>query len=68
MSCRSADLRTFGFTTREFSMVDGYTNNLEKSQNVKIWGGGGGGLARVWALARDNTVNVHVNLFLVRGE
>ena len=42
MSCRSADLRTFGFTTREFSMVGGYTENLEKPQNCQNRG---------WALA-----------------
>ena len=31
---------TFRFTMREFSMVDGYTENLEKSQNCQNWGVG----------------------------
>ena len=49
---------TFGFTTREFSMVGGYMENPAKLQNcVKI---GGWALARVWAFARDNTVLVKV--------
>ena len=38
---------TFGFTSQEYSMVGGYTEDLEKSQTVKIGG---------WALAQDNTV------------
>ena len=39
---------TFGFTTQEFSMVGGYTENLEKPhKTVKIGG---------WTLARDNMV------------
>ena len=39
---------TFGFITQKFSMVGGYTENLEKNnKTVKIGG---------WALARDNTV------------
>ena len=29
---------TFGFTTQEFSMVGGYTENLEKPQNCQNWG------------------------------
>ena len=51
MLCRSADLRTFGFTMREFSMVGSYTE-----KNHKTFKFGGWELARVWALARDNTV------------
>jgi len=43
----STDLATFGFTTQEFSMVGGYTENPKKPQTVKIGG---------WALAWDNTV------------
>ena len=31
---------TFGFTTREFSMVGSYTENPEKPQNCQNWGGG----------------------------
>ena len=31
---------TFGYTTREFSMVGGYTENPEKSQNGQNWGVG----------------------------
>ena len=46
---------TFGFTTQEFSMVGGCTENPEKKKH-KTFKLGGGGLARVWALARDNTV------------
>ena len=34
-------------------MVGSYTENLEKPRTVKI---GGWAVARVWALARDNTV------------
>ena len=41
---------TFGFTTQEFSMVGGYTDN---HKTFKI---GGWALAQVWALAQDNTV------------
>ena len=37
MSCHSAELRTFGFTTQKFSIVGSYTENLEKPQN---WGVG----------------------------
>ena len=45
---------TFEFTTQEFSMVGGYTEDLKKiHKTVKI---GGWVLARGWALARDNTV------------
>jgi len=40
MLCRSPDLHTFGFTTREFSMVGGYTENLEKPQSCQNWGVG----------------------------
>jgi len=46
---------TFGFTTREFSMVGGYTDGtLKNHKTVKI---GGWALAQVWSLARDNTVS-----------
>ena len=31
---------TFGFNTQEFSMVGGYTKNLEKPQNCQNWGVG----------------------------
>ena len=34
------DLATFGFNTQEFSMVGGYTENLEKQQNYQNWGVG----------------------------
>ena len=47
---------TFGFTTQNFSMVGGYTENLENHKTVKI---GGWTLARVWVLARDNTVRIY---------
>ena len=44
----------FGFTTQNFSMVGGYTENLKKkTQHCKI---GGWVLAWVWALALDSTV------------
>ena len=36
-----------------YNMVGGYTENLEKQQNCQ---NRGWTLARVWALARDNTV------------
>ena len=35
----SVDL-PYGFTTQEFSMVGGYTENLEKPQNCQNWGVG----------------------------
>ena len=44
---------TFGFTTREFSMVGGYTENPEKPQNRQNWGWA---FALIWVLARNNTV------------
>ena len=31
---------TFGFTMQNFSMVGGYTENLEKPQSCQNWGGG----------------------------
>ena len=36
----SVDLRTFGFTMQNFSMVGGYTENLEKPQSCQNWGVG----------------------------
>ena len=39
---------TFGFNTQKFSMVGGYTENLEKPQNVNIW---------VCTLGQDNMVD-----------
>ena len=59
MSCHSVDLRTFRFTTQEFSMVGDYTENLEKPQNR------GWALVWVWVLARDNMVYQLVGLHLV---
>ena len=44
-------------------MVGSYTENLEKPQNCQNWGWV---LARVWALARDNTVEVLVTLDVLR--
>ena len=44
---------TYGFNMQEFSMVGGYTDNLENNKTVKIRGWA---LARVWALAWDNMV------------
>ena len=38
-------------TTRKFSMVGSYTENLENPLKI-----GGWAFARLWALARDNTV------------
>ena len=40
-----SQLSTFGFTTQEFSMVGGYTENLKKPQNCQNWGWV---LAQVW--------------------
>ena len=34
------DLCRFGFTMQKFSMVGGYTENLEKPQNCQNWGVG----------------------------
>ena len=55
------ELRTylyFRFTTQEFDMVGGYTENLKKKppQNCQNWGVGT--CTRGWALARDNTVSL----------
>ena len=40
---------TFGFATHEFSMVGGYTEELEKPQNCQNCG---------WALAGGDTVDL----------
>ena len=44
-------------------MVGGYTENLKKPQNCQNWGWA---LALVWALARDDTVEVLVALDVLR--
>ena len=54
----SADLPTDSIR-KNFSMVGGYTENLENNKTVKIRGWA---LDRVWALARDNMVMMlHAN-------
>ena len=53
---------TFGFTTWEFCMVDGYTKNPEKPQNFQNWGVGtclGQHGTRIDNLSTDYSVYLH---------
>ena len=60
---------TFGFTKQEFSMVGGYTENLEKPQKCQNWGVGAcsgmGAYSGQYGIIRNT--EVRKNIVIVYG-
>ena len=59
---------TYRFNKQEFSMVGGYTENLEKPQNGQNWGEGGGvgACSGQYGINPLDTENVHVYTCIIQ--